>query len=494
MLFYRTDSGRFLLVEIISATRDFTLTLTSNDYSFYMKVLMFGWEFPPHISGGLGTACYGLTHSLHQQGVHVLFVIPRLFGGETQEKVSLINASSVFMPQNKITKKYFATKYSTESVTTNDKRSTTAIGFTTIPIASALSPYRSAHFKQQSASLSSWDYTFPGSRDIAHDERTERKEDEEQNTTFTFSGTYGPNLLEEVDRYADVAAHVASSNSFEVIHAHDWPTFPAGIAAKKISGKPLVIHIHATEFDRAGEQVDPSVFAIEYEGLKQADRIIAVSKWTRDILISRYRVQEEKVEVVHNGIIPEMKTLLAKRSPLGSHIITFMGRITYQKGPRYFVEAAKKVLQEFPDAHFVVAGSGDLLPQIIERVAQLKMSSRFHFTGFLKKDDIQKIWALTDVYVMPSVSEPFGITPLEAIQGGVPVIVSKQSGVAEVMPHAIKVDFWNTRALAGSICSILRYGSLSRALKKNGHEEVRHMTWDKAAKKINTVYHELTTS
>lgn len=467
-----------------------------------MKVLMFGWEFPPHISGGLGTACYGLTHSLHQQGVHVLFVIPRLFGGETQEKVSLINASGVAASQNKITRKH---SYIRQMVTAGEgtKQSASAhSSLTTIPVASSLSPYRSAYYQEQSDSLSDWRYAF--STQASHQEthtkemeeqegNEEQEEKKKENTTFTFSGTYGPNLLEEVERYADVAAHIASQHSFEVIHAHDWPTFPAGIAAKKISSKPLVVHIHATEFDRAGENVDRSVFDIEYEGLKQADRIIAVSKWTRDILVSRYHVQEEKIEVVHNGIIPKDKTSGSKRPPMGSHIITFMGRITYQKGPRYFVEAARKVLDEFPDAHFVVAGSGDLLPQIIEHVAQLKMSSRFHFTGFLKKNEVEKIWSLTDVYVMPSVSEPFGITPLEAIQGGVPVIVSKQSGVAEVMRHAIKVDFWNTRALAGAICSILRYKSLSLSLKKNGHEEVRHMTWEKAAKKINNVYHELIT-
>lgn len=463
---------------------------------------MFGWEFPPHISGGLGTACYGLTHSLHQQGVHVLFVIPRLFGGETQEKVSLINASGIAAPQNKTGRKYSFIRQTVAAGEETRQSASALASFTTIPVASSLSPYRAAHYHEQSDSLSDWHYALPSTQTShreSHTAHTEEQEDHEESgekkedTAFTFSGTYGPNLLEEVERYAGVAAHVASQHSFEVIHAHDWPTFPAGIAAKKISGKPLVLHIHATEYDRAGESVDRAVFDIEYEGLKQADRIIAVSKWTRDILVSRYHVPEERVEVVHNGIIPESKIFQGKRPPLGSHIITFMGRITYQKGPRYFVEAARKVLDEFPDVHFVVAGSGDLLPQIIEHVAKLKMSSHFHFTGFLKKNEVEKIWALTDVYVMPSVSEPFGITPLEAIQGGVPVIVSKQSGVSEVMRHAIKVDFWNTRALAGAICSILRYKSLSLSLKKNGHEEVRHLTWEKAAKKINNVYHELIT-
>jgi glycogen synthase len=310
--------------------------------------------------------------------------------------------------------------------------------------------------------------------------------------TYVFSGAYGPELLTEVERYAEVAAEIARKFSFDVIHAHDWMTYPAAIAAKKISGKPLVVHVHATEFDRAGEHVDSRVQAIEYEGMQNADRVVTVSEWTRKVAITRYKISPEKIKVVHNGIIPKRKIKIEFDSPLKhSPIVTFLGRITHQKGPLYFVDAAKQVLNEIPDARFIVAGSGDLLPAMIQQVAHAGISTRFHFTGFLSGKDIEKIWSISNVYVMPSVSEPFGIAPLEAIQAGVPVIISRQSGVSEVMPHAITVDFWNTTALADAICSVLKYKSLYRTLKKNSRAEVRSITWDRAAKTLNTLYHEL---
>jgi glycosyltransferase involved in cell wall biosynthesis len=227
--------------------------------------------------------------------------------------------------------------------------------------------------------------------------------------------------------------------------------------------------------------------------MEEADRIVAVSHWTKEIIVNQYKISAEKVDVVHNGIIASDETRTESVAPLGSHVVTFLGRVTHQKGPRYFVEAARKVSEKFPDAHFIVAGSGDLLPQTIERVAQLRMSHKFHFTGFLNKEWINKIWSMSNVYVMPSVSEPFGITPLEAIQAGVPVIVSNQSGVAEVMQHALKVNFWDVEALADSICSVLKYKSLSSMLKKRGEKEVKDLSWEKAAIKLKSLYEELAT-
>jgi glycosyltransferase involved in cell wall biosynthesis len=447
-----------------------------------MKVLMFGWEFPPHISGGLGTACHGLTHSLYKQGVDVIFVVPRLFGNESSGDISLINASKVGIPRDtQIIKKGF-------KITRTEKESASGSELTTIEIESALAPYQYV-IPYHESSILHWNYRFPKNQETQY-ERVDEKSNE---VTYSFSGSYGPNLLKEVDQYAIVAVQVAKKNDFDVIHAHDWLTFPAGIAAKEASGKPLVVHVHATEFDRAGENVNPYIYNIEKLGLDTADRIVAVSQWTKNILVTRYGVAREKIEVVHNGVVvEEKKTPTQKGSPLGPHIVTFMGRVTYQKGPIYFVEAAKEVLKEFPDAHFVMAGSGDLLPQMVEHVAHLQISSNFHFTGFLKKNEIDKIWNMTSIYVMPSVSEPFGITPLEAIQGGVPVILSKQSGVAEVMPHAITVDFWNKRALAGAICSMLRYGSLMKCMQENGQQEIGRLNWNVAATKINKVYDEIT--
>ena len=260
---------------------------------------------------------------------------------------------------------------------------------------------------------------------------------------YTFSGKYGANLLEEVARYAVVAAQVAKDleGQFDVIHAHDWLTYFAGIAAKRVSGKPLVVHMHATEFDRSGENINTQTYAIERAGMHAADMVIAVSNLTRNIVIDRYGVEPEKVVTVHNAVrFAEKQTELPERG-VDDKIVTFLGRITYQKGPDYFVEAAAKVLKRVPDVRFVMAGSGDMMNHVIRRVASLGIADRFHFTGFLRGDDVQKMFQLSDVYVMPSVSEPFGISPLEAMRSNVPVIISKQSGVAEVLDYAVKVDY-----------------------------------------------------
>lgn len=278
---------------------------------------------------------------------------------------------------------------------------------------------------------------------------------------------------------------------FDVIHAHDWLTYPAGIRAKEVSGKPLIVHVHATEFDRAGKNVDNRVFEIERQGMTEADKIIAVSQWTKDVIVGKYGIDPQKVTVVHNGIVASESMKIPFIPKIGDHVVTFLGRITYQKGPQYFVDAARKVLDYFPDTHFIMAGSGDLLSAMIDRVAQMKLSTRIHFTGFLKGEQMRQVWSVTDVYVMPSVSEPFGITPLEAIQAGVPVIVSNQSGVSEVVDHALKVDFWDTDALANAIINVLRHKGLSDSLRVNSRKEIGALTWRRAASKINELYHEL---
>ncbi len=474
-----------------------------------MRVLMFGWEFPPHISGGLGTACQGLTNSLSQEDVDVLFVVPKLHGEETSARTEFINASNVPIHKHHtldehislLTAKDPSVRETLYKVIRNDQSR-----IETIEVNSSLSPYRSPAFESQSTTVEHWNYSLPteiedDDNEIVEYDSSHITESINRHTVskevllkpYAFSGSYGPNLIEEVKRYAQVAAEIASEHKFDVIHAHDWMTYLAGIAAKKISGKPLVVHVHATEFDRSGEFVDKQVHAIECEGMTAADCVVTVSQWTKNIAINKYHIPEEKIEVVHNGIIPKDFGLKQfALPPIGSNVVTFLGRITHQKGPLYFVEAARNVLNEIPDAHFVVAGSGDLLPLMIERIAQLRMSSNFHFTGFLKGQDIDKVWSMSSVYVMPSVSEPFGIAPLEAIQAGVPVIISKQSGVSEVMPHAIKVDFWNTKSLGAAICSVLKYKSLHKTLAQNGVDEIQDITWTNAAKKLTKLYHELT--
>jgi glycogen(starch) synthase len=469
-----------------------------------MKVLMFGWEFPPHISGGLGTACFGLTKALLKERMKVLFVVPRLFGDETDASSFLIDASAVTSMRrhkNGMTKARTRTEVKQLATISDGTIQHHGSGsMTYLEVASPLSPYETALRHQTIAQpgLSSWNYRMiaphdsnAGTVSACFDIERLTEATEVKESAFTFSGTYGKNLLEEVKRYACIAGTIAKKYSFDIIHVHDWMTFPAGVVVKRKSNKPLVVHVHSTEFDRSGAHINKEVYEIEKLGFTEADKIVAVSKWTKQIVMSRYDVPEEKISVVHNGILPKDQAKPFDFPDIGSHFVTFLGRVTHQKGPWFFVEAAQKVLQEFPEAHFIVAGAGDLLPQIIERVAQLNMSARFHFTGFLSENQVDHIWSLTDVYVMPSVSEPFGIAPLEAIQGGVPVILSNQSGVAEVMPHAIKVDFWDTKALAAAICSVLRYESLSHVLRHNSKQHIESLTWDKAAAGVKRVYHEV---
>ena len=475
-----------------------------------MKVLMFGWEFPPHISGGLGTACAGLTRALEKAEVDVLFAVPKIHGDESANRTTFINASVIPIRQKKIilneechpdSPVYAGIIPRASAFSGKVLQNQTESTRTVVAVSSYLMPYRAVH-ETGSLALLDWNYAFhaPVDRTLPANIRSRRTPPRNPGTRqvkyikepYPFSGTYGPDLLGEVSRYAQAGVEIARRYSFDVIHAHDWMTFPAGMAASKVSGKPLVVHVHATEIDRSGATVDPKVFAIEKEGMHIADKVVTVSNWTKKIAIQHYQVNEDKITVVHNGITPRTDTCIpATPPPLSSPIVTFLGRITHQKGPLHFVEAARKVHETFPDVHFVVVGSGDQLPNMIERIAQLKMSENFHFTGFLSGEEIDRTWAMSNIYVMPSVSEPFGLAPLEAIQAGVPVILSKQAGVSEVMPHAIKVDFWNREALAEAICNLLRFKSLTNTLKKNGAEQIKNLTWDKAAEKLTTLYYEL---
>ena len=422
---------------------------------------MFGWEFPPHIAGGLGTACYGMTRGLARNGVEVVFVMPRAYGDEDQRFVRVVNASDV------------------ETIGTRDHEFSEELleKVSFIHIDSNMLPYIS-----------------PEEYAAYHDEFVRSGRTHEWTDVwkqrYTFSGKYGANLMEEVARYAMVAAQVAKDleGQFDVIHAHDWLTYFAGIAAKRVSGKPLVVHMHATEFDRSGENINRRVYAIEKAGMQAADRVIAVSELTRRIVIGKYGIPAEKVVTVHNAVrFGESEDAVPERA-VKDKVVTFLGRITYQKGPDYFVEAAAKVLQRVPDVRFVMAGSGDLMNHVVRRVAQLRIADRFHFTGFLKGGEVQRMFRLSDVYVMPSVSEPFGISPLEAMRSGVPVIISRQSGVAEVLDYAIKVNYWDVDALADAIYGLLTYPALGRMFASKGLEEVTGLKWTNAAAKIKTVY------
>lgn len=424
-----------------------------------MKVLMFGWEFPPHISGGLGTACYGMTKGLANQNVETIFVVPKAFGDEDQSAVRLVNASDIIVDSTDEVYKEFWKK------------------ITYMEIGSNLIPYVGPQEFARLVEKNNLESTGLAKKVTS--------------TKFNFSGKYGSDLMAEVSRYALVAAGIAKNLDYDLIHAHDWLTYSAGIAAKKISGKPLVVHMHATEFDRSGININQNIYDIERKGMEEADRVITVSNFTRNIVIEKYGINPDKVFTVHNAVDPTDKEVDEVKRYVKEKVVTFLGRLTQQKGPEYFIEAANIVLKHDPDVRFVMAGSGDLMNKMIKRVAQLKIGTKFHFTGFLRGTDVDKMFMLSDVFVMPSVSEPFGIVPLEAMRSNVPVVISKQSGVAEILKHALKVDFWDVHGMADAIYGLLHYESLGKMFRKYGKDEVNSLKWDNAAYKIVQVYQSL---
>ena len=424
-----------------------------------MRVLMFGWEFPPHIAGGLGTACEGIVKGLAYNGVESIFVMPSASGDEDQSATRIINASDIAV----------------ENVAGSLDEFLDKVKF--VHIGSNMIPYADPE------EFSS----------IVEDERKRQLQDFEVSyrQKYKFSGKYGANLLEEVARYAMVGGTIAQQHKdeFDIIHAHDWLTYLAGIAAKELSGKPLVVHVHATSFDRGtDDMVDSRVYAIEKRGMEYADRVVTVSDLTRGIVINKYGIDPSKVVTVHNAVDFSGRDNLSVERGVRDKVVTFLGRITFQKGPEYFIEAAAKVLKRTKGVRFVMAGSGDMMNRAIRMVARRGISDRFHFTGFLRGQEVQKMFALSDVYIMPSVSEPFGISPLEAMRTGVPSIISHQSGAAEVLKYALKVDFWDVDAMADDIYALLTYPALAHFSETHGYREVNELKWNNATAKLKKVY------
>lgn len=425
-----------------------------------MRVLMFGWEFPPHIAGGLGTACYGIVKGLAHNGVQTMFVMPSASGDEDRSAADIINASEIPVEVS-----------STMNVDDFlDKVQFVHIGTNMVPY---LDPAEFHSLVEEDRKRQVRDFSI------------------HYGQTYKFSGKYGSNLMEEVARYAMVGGTIAMTHKgeFDVIHAHDWLTYMAGIAAKRLSGKPLVVHVHATSFDRSSDNnIDTRVYDIEKRGMEAADRVITVSDLTRNIVITKYGIDPSKVVTVHNAVDFSGRSEIQVERGVKEKVVTFLGRITFQKGPEYFIEAAAKVLRKCKNVRFVMAGSGDMMNRSIRQVARLGISDRFHFTGFLRGAEVQKMFALSDVYVMPSVSEPFGISPLEAMRSGVPSVISRQSGAAEVLKYAFKVDFWDVDAMADEIYALLQYPALADFVSKYGYDEVNTLKWNNAAAKIKSVY------
>lgn len=422
-----------------------------------MKVLMFGWEFPPHISGGLGTACYGITKALTEYpDIDLTFVVPKAYGNEPVENMQLIGANQIDLIESKIKTERFKAPY------------------TCISVQSGLVPYTDPEDYQK------W---LESEKEIAFPGKVEKLK------SIKFTGKYNPDLMTEIHNFSVVAEHIAKQKNYDIIHAHDWLTFPAGILAKKISGKPLIVHVHATDFDRSGGNANPDVFKIEKAGMDAADGIITVSNHTRSIVQKKYSIDPKKIITVHNGVEAFLHNKkLQNISFRKNKVVTFLGRITVQKGPQYFVEVAQIVLSRMKNVTFVMAGSGDMLKEMMELVNRLKIDDHFSFPGFLKGDKVRQMFYQSDVFIMPSVSEPFGICPLEAMFCNVPVIISNQSGVSEVVEHALKMNYWDTEAMADGVYSILNRPVLKKMLIRNGNEEVQKICWKNSATKIINVY------
>lgn len=422
---------------------------------------MFGWEFPPHISGGLGTACFGLTKGLAQLNeVEVTFVVPKAWGDEDRSNITLLGADQVPVIH--------------EQIQFPDAKSKVEY----YELQSGLIPYLgTSEFDELKSEISS------GERRLI-ETTTEGK--------IVFSGDYGQTLFTEINNYAVVAEKLAGEIDFDVIHVHDWMCFRAGISAKCISGKPLVVHVHSTEFDRSGSFVNPAICAIEKEGLEAADKIIAVSHLTRSIVIGKYKINPKKVITVYNAVEPVRSGVSNVSSEFANDkVVSFLGRITMQKGPEYFVEAASLVLQRMKNVRFIMAGKGDLLNEMKQRVSTLNISEYFQFPGFVADSEISELFRISDVFVMSSVSEPFGLVTLEAMQAAVPVVISKQSGVSEVVKNAIKVDYWDTQAMADAIYSLLINQEYGIRLGRKGKKEADKLIWRNAASKVYRIYFNL---
>ena len=394
---------------------------------------MFGWEFPPFNSGGLGTACYGITKALSKKGVEIDFVLPRNYG-ISEKFLNIISAKSSKIKIKEIDSPLIS--YATSK------------------------DYKRRIFLLKKNGV---------------------------------NNCYCDSLIQEVYRYSLMAREIAKEACYDIIHTHDWMTFPAGIEAQKISNKPLLSHIHSTEIDRSGgHEINPEVFKIEKNGIKKSDRVIAVINFTKDKILKNYNPNKNRIDVVYNAIDKSEFNVGANYENhfrfYGKKIVLFLGRMTLHKGPDYFLYAAKKVLEKNKDVIFILSGSGDMDQQIIEQAADLGIADKVLFTGFLRGEELKRIYKMANLYVMPSVAEPFGITPLEALASETPVLISKQSGVSEILNHCLKVDFWDVDEMANKILSVLENEELEECLVDNGFAEIDNFNWGNVAEKIIGIY------
>ncbi|MBK7350729.1 MAG: glycosyltransferase family 4 protein [Gemmatimonadetes bacterium] len=390
-----------------------------------MRVLMFGWEFPPFQAGGLATATVGLVKGLLRNRVGVTLVVPFPAEQSPLPELRLVSAAGAV-----------------EELVMHR-------------VPSPMTPYGGAAEYQEIFSTLRRAGRAPGA-------------------------VYGADLFEEVARYAALAGGIAAREAHDVIDTHDWITFAAGLAARAVSGKPLIAHIHATEYDRAGTGANPEICRREHAGMQAADRVVANSHALKRTCVERYGIPAGKIDVVHWGIDPDAvapdfpadSPFRARGAGARVPVVLFLGRVTWQKGPDYFIEMAARVAAHVPGAKFVVAGQGDMLPRLMHRTAELGIADRVHFAGAVAGRQVQRLYRLADVCVMPSVSEPFGLVGLESLRHGTPCILPRAAGVSEVIANAFKVDFWDVDAMTNQIVALLRHPALRAELADNARREV----------------------
>ena len=444
-----------------------------------MRILMLGWEYPPYISGGLGTACEGLTKGLARLGVEILFVVPRAFGDEDCPHMTLFD--SCFGRANQPEPLRLKNEQAEEEELEEDLDEL----IVTRRVPAALKPYWTPEdFNSYIASLPRANSAARQPAKTPAGQKAKKKQ-----VGKPASGRYGTDIFQEVALYAENVLNTLAGEQFDLIHAHDWMTYPAGLALRRATGKPLITHVHSLEYDRSGERVDPRIFEIERLGVNSADGVIAVSQYTRSIVNRVHGTPLDKIFVVYNGIYPKkVVEHYRKEAEMAGKVVLFLGRVTFQKGPEYFVDLAAKVLPHVPDVLFVMAGTGDLLKPMMAKVTRLGLQRHFHFAGFLKGKEVERMFSISDLYIMPSVSEPFGISALESINFDTPAVISRQSGVSEVLSHALKFDFWDTDRMADLVVNALLHKDLRADLIMHAKRELKKLRWDASAKSALEVY------
>ncbi|OFZ13955.1 MAG: hypothetical protein A2X86_20375 [Bdellovibrionales bacterium GWA2_49_15] len=454
---------------------------------------MLGWEFPPQITGGLGTACEGLTRALAQHNLQIHFFMPRLYGNESAPHLDLYDVTSGITQQGSRPGVRLKAHWLSDSEVTEHENYEKMLVY---DIPSFLSPY----LRPEHKTLSEAELRTIRSKSV-RDFKTLISGEEIFSTTEEIvvpgapsakSGQhYGQRLFEEVHAYAIRAVALSRGLDFDVIHAHDWMTYLAGIAIGRASGKPVILHVHSLESDRSGIYKNETIAHIEESSLKVATAVMAVSHYTRRRVIDDYKIPESKVFTVHNGL-SERTCIAPTRTADDIFRVLFLGRVTFQKGPDYFVEAALRTLKHLPNTQFILAGSGDMLEQLRQKIKKAGAEKNFLLPGFLRGHEVDEIFANSDLYVMPSVSEPFGLSALEALYYDIPIIVSRQSGVSEVIKHALKADFWDVEELADLIVGALKYPELRRDLLQMAKQEVKRLDWNASAKRVMEIYRTVT--